>query len=194
MMFVLMAVLMVAAITLSAFQFINADIVGGVRTLQATQVYNVAQSGVHYAIGKMMLGTADTYTGEALPIMNGAQTVGTATITVSCIASGGPPPCATYPDFRRIISVGTLPIPGPTRKIVAVVQSTSGGGPGYGLCALNTLWVQQDPNPAENHDVFTIYADIASQGAITLDDNSLNQATFIVNKDPNVIPAFTGKV
>jgi type II secretory pathway pseudopilin PulG len=134
MMFVLMAILIIGAITLSVIQLISADVAGGLRELQAEQVFNIAQAGVHYAIGQLELSGANSYTGQAITITSGSTTLGTATITVNCIDTGAAPPCSgTYAGYRRIISVGTLPVGGPTRKIVAVVQGSTGSS--YAYCS-----------------------------------------------------------
>src|SRR5713226_2697820 len=89
MMFVIMATLLIGTITVTVMQIIAADVGGGVRELQADQVQNIAQAGVHYAIGQLQLsGTARTYAGETRTITSGSATLGTATITVSCIDTG----------------------------------------------------------------------------------------------------------
>ena len=93
MMFVLMAMILVGAITVSAMQVIGSDVGGGVEGLEADQVFNIANAGLHYAIGKMQLSGASTYAGETRNITNGSTTLGTATITVSCIDTGAAPPC-----------------------------------------------------------------------------------------------------
>src|SRR5205807_1191164 len=74
-------------------QVIGSDVGGGVEGLEADQVFNIANAGLHYAIGKMQLSGASTYAGETRNITNGSTTLGTATITVSCIDTGAAPPC-----------------------------------------------------------------------------------------------------
>src|SRR5205807_7656099 len=113
--------------------------------LQAVQAFNIAEAGVHYAIGKLQAAGAVTYAGETLTVTSGATTLGTATITVNCIDTGASPNpngcTGTYAGYRRIISTSTLPMNGvsggPTRTIVAIVQATSGGAT-YALCSLST--------------------------------------------------------
>src|SRR5207302_3100513 len=80
MMFVLMAMILVGAITVSAMQVIGSDVGGGIEELQADQVFNIANAGVHYAIGKMQLAGAGTYAGETYNVTNGSTTLGSATI------------------------------------------------------------------------------------------------------------------
>jgi len=141
MMFVLMTVLIIGAVTLTVIQLISADVAGGQRELQAEQVFNIAQAGVHYAIGKLQLSSAASYTGETITITSGSTTLGTATITVNCIDTGTAPPCATaYAGYRRIISVGALPVTGPSRTIVAVVQATDFKSP---VCAYGAIQLSQ---------------------------------------------------
>lgn len=159
MMFVLMAILIVGAVTLTVIQLISADVAGGLRELQADQVANIAQAGAHYGIGKLQLSGAASYGGETITITSGSTTLGTAVITVNCIDTGAAPPCTgAYAAYRRIISNGSLPVPGPSRTIVAVVQATSGAG--YGLCAFNNI------NPVGQGS--TITGDVGSNGAITV--------------------------
>ena len=142
MMFVLMAMLLVGAVTVSAMQVIGADVGGSIEELEADQVFNIANAGVHYAIGKLQLGSAGTYAGETLTVTNGSTTLGKATITVNCVdttsINNWAPPCSSsaYPGMRRIISVGGLQVSGPARTVVAVVQGSGGGS--YALCALST--------------------------------------------------------
>jgi Tfp pilus assembly protein PilX len=156
MMFVLMAILLIGAITISVIQLISADVAGGQRQLQAEQVFNVAQAGVHYAIGKLQLSSAASYAGETITISSGSTTLGTATITVNCIDTGTAPPCATaYAGYRRIISAGALPVAGPSRTIVAVVQATNFKSP---VCAYGAIQLSQG---------VTINGDVGSNSGVT---------------------------
>jgi hypothetical protein len=164
MMFVLMAILIIGAITISIIQLISADVAGGLRELQAEQVFNIAQAGVHYAIGKLQLSGSAAYAGETITITSGSTTLGTSTITVNCIDSGTTPPCASaYAGYRRIISVGTLPISGPNRTIVAVVQATQAQSP---VCAYGAIQLSQG---------VTINGDISSNSGLT----TLSQSTTV---------------
>ena len=168
MMFVLMAMILVAAITVSVMRVIGSDVGGGVEELEADQVFNIAQAGVHYAIGKLQLSGASTYAGETRAITTGSTTLGTATIIVNCVdttsVNNWSPPCSSsaFPADRRIISTGSLPVSGPSRTIVAVVQGSGGGG-GYGLCSL--AGVSAAPSGG---DTISLYSDIAANGAVTL--------------------------
>ncbi len=133
MIFALLALMLVGAITLGVMRLIAAQMGGGIRDLQSGQVFNIAQAGIHYAIGKLQLGEAASYAGETITITDGAATLGTATITVNCADTATPPPCTgPYAGYRRIISSGTLPVSGPTRTIAAVVQATTVPA---GICA-----------------------------------------------------------
>jgi hypothetical protein len=179
MMFVLMAMLLIGAITITVIQLITADVAGGIREQQAGQVFNIAQAGVHYAIGKLELSGANSYTGETITITSGSTTLGTATITVNCIDTGAAPPCyGAHGLYRRIISTGTLPVGGPTRKLVAVVQAPPGSG--YALCAYTSLSLQPGA---------IIYGDVASNGAITMVNGS---PVPMIKADTNTPPQFTG--
>src|SRR6266513_6075724 len=121
MMFVLMAMILVGAITVSAMQVIGADVGGGVEELEADQVFNIASAGVHYGIGKLQVANATTYAGETRAITNGSTTLGTATIIVNCVdttsVNNWTPPCASsaYQAYRRVNTTGSLPVSGPSR-------------------------------------------------------------------------------
>src|SRR5712692_6385467 len=112
MMFVLLVMLLISAITLSIMNIIAGDQAAGIHELQAVQVFNVAEAGVNYAIGKLQSAGADSYAGTTA-IMSGSTTLGTAAITVNCIDSGAAPPCGgTNASYRRIVSAGSLPVGG----------------------------------------------------------------------------------
>ena len=178
MMFVLMAVLLIAAVTLTVIQLISADVAGGLRELQAEQVFNIAQAGVHYGIGKLQAAGANSYAGETRTITSGSTTLGTATITVNCIDTGAAPPCTgNYAGYRRIVSTGSLLTAGPSRTVVAVVQATQGIAPG--VCGYASGVVGGGNN--------TIYSDVGSNTTITLGTGDL------IHADTNVPPAFAGK-
>src|SRR5438309_9336896 len=169
MMFVLMAMILVGAITVSAMQVIGSDVGGGVEGLEADQVFNIANAGLHYAIGKMQLSGASTYAGETRNITNGSTTLGTATTTVSCIDTGAAPPCTGQnAGNRRIISTGSLPVSGPSRTIVPVVQALSGGST-YALCALSAAppggYYGVNIGGGEESGRF-VYGDVASNSTI----------------------------
>src|SRR5437016_13658654 len=83
--FALLAVALIGAITIPVTQVLSSEVGGGVESLEADQVFNVAQAGVHYGIGKLQLATAITYTGVTRTITTGSTTLGTATITVHCV-------------------------------------------------------------------------------------------------------------
>src|SRR5436853_3191049 len=91
MMFVLLAMLMVSVVTLGVLRLVSGDITEGFGGLQAVQAFNVAEAGVHYAIGKLNAAGANTYAGETLTVTSGATTLGTTTISVNCIDAPNPP-------------------------------------------------------------------------------------------------------
>ena len=160
MMFVLLVMLLVAAVTLSVMNLIAADQAAGVHELQAVQVFNVAEAGVQYALGQMQIAGANTYAGQTLTITNGGTTLGTATITVNCIDTGTAPPCSgSWAGYRRIVSVGSLATGGPARTVVAVVQGYGLAGSAYALCATSALTAQTGA---------IITGDVGSNGTITL--------------------------
>ncbi len=185
MMFVLMAILLIGAVTLSVMQIITADVAGGVEELEADQVFNVAQAGVHYAIGQMQLSGANAYAGQTITITTGSTTLGAAAITVNCIDNTAMPCNSTYAAYRRIISTGTLPVAGPTRTIVAIVQATSGGGT-YAACGLQSVTIDSPGDPAQ------FYGDIGSNGSISISTTTNPPGKFVINADPGSPPQYAG--
>lgn len=185
MMFVLLVMLLIAAITLGVMNLIAADQAAGIHELQAVQVFNVADAGVQYAIGQMQVSGASTYgyPQQTLTITSGSTTLGTATIRVNCITdTSWPPttwPCTgTYAGYRRIISTGSLAIGGPSRTVVAVVQGYGVAGSAYALCAYSTLTA---------NTTATIFGDIGSNNTITL-----GTAATVLG-DPGIPPQYTGR-
>lgn len=139
-MFVLLVMLLVAAITLTVMNLIAADQEAGIHELQAVQVQGVADAGVQYALGQLQVGGATSYSGQTITITANGSTVGTATITVNCIDTGLAPPCSgSWAAYRRIVSDGKLTIGGPARRVVAVAQGYGLAGSTYALCGLQTL-------------------------------------------------------
>src|SRR5437588_1069 len=198
MIFVLMAILLVGAVTISVMQVISGDVGGGIEAVEADQVFNIAQAGAHYVIGKLQLaGTAQNYAGETVQVKNGSTTLGTAVVTVSCIDTGAAPTstgCATDAAYRRVISVGSLPVSGPSRTVVAVVKGTpaaGGGGTAATFCALSkALAGTIDTSPG---DVTSIYADIASLGSIDLTPGPTAGLIKVLG-DPGTPQKYTGKL
>lgn len=178
MIFVLLALVLIGTITLSVLQFVAAEIGGGIRDLQSGQVFNIAQAGVHHAIGKLQLAGAPAYPGETITVTSGEAVLGTATITVNCPDTGAAPPCAgPYAGYRRIISTGTLPSNGPTRTIVAVVEATTGAP--RGICAYDGGVDIGGPT--------TVFSNIGSNGAIVLGSPQVR-----IRADQNVPQRFKG--
>jgi len=178
MMFVLMAALLVGAVTLTVMQILTADLAGGLQQQEADQVFNIAQAGVHYAIGQLQVAGANSYAGGTQAITSGSTTLGTATITVNCIDTvGTAPPCTgTWAGYRRIISTGSLPVSGPSRTIVAVVQATQGSS--YGFCAGSAFTVGSESG--------SVYGDVGSNGTINVPEGGH------IYKDTNTPPAYNG--
>ncbi|TMI80566.1 MAG: hypothetical protein E6H04_08435 [Bacillati bacterium ANGP1] len=188
MMFVLLVALLLSAVTLGVLRMVSGDITEGFGGLGAVQAFNVAEAGVHYGIGKLQVAGANTYAGETLTVTSGATTLGTATIVVNCIDTGTVPPCSgTYAGYRRIVSTSTLPgsgaSGGPTRTIVAIIQSSTGGNT-YGICALNQLNIQGPDN-------IQIFGDVASNGTISISTSQTSPA--VILGDTNSPQKFTGK-
>ncbi len=190
MMFVLMAILLVGAVTLSVMQILTADVTGGIEEMEADQVFNIAQAGVHYAIGQLQLSNSYAYAGGTATITDASSnTLGTATITVNCIDTGASPSpngCTSpYAGYRRIISTGSLPVAGPARKIVAIVQAANGGGT-YAACGLQSVTIDSPGDPAQ------FYGDIGSNGSISISTTTNPPGKFVINADPNSPPQFAG--
>jgi hypothetical protein len=163
MMFVLLAALLIAAVTLTVMALTSSSTAAGVRQQQAVQVFNIAEAGVHYAIATLEGPGAGSYAGGTLPVMSGSTVLGTAAITVNCADTGAAPPCSgANAAYRRIVSVGTLPVAGPTRTIVAILQATTGTS--YAYCAYQGF-TGQSMNVASG--------DIGSNGNITLQSSSI---------------------
>src|SRR6266513_994352 len=199
MIFVLLAVVLIGAITITVMQVLSSEVGGGVESLEADQVFNVAQAGVHYGIGKLQLATASTYTGETRTITTGSTTLGTATIIVNCVdttsVNNWTPPCASslHPDYRRVISTGVLPVSGPSRTIVAVVKGapSGGGGSAPAFCALSkALAGTVDTSPG---DTTSIYGDIVSLGTIDLTPGPTAGLIKVLG-DPGTPQKYTGKL
>ncbi len=184
MMFVLLVMILVATITVGVMNLISADQAAGLHELQAVQVFNVAEAGLQYAIGQMQISGAGTYGNpqQTLTVTSGSTTLGTAKIQVNCITdTSWPPgtwPCTgTYAGYRRIISTGSLPVGGPSRTVVAVIQGYGLAGSPYALCASSTLTANTGA---------TINGDVGSNGSITL------QSSATVNGNSGAVPPYTG--
>jgi hypothetical protein len=178
MLFVLLTLMLLATITLSTMQLIVADSGGGVREVHAGQVFNIAQAGVHYAIGKLQLPGAALYRGETLTVAAGGATLGTTSIVVNCTDTGAPPPCTgPYAAYRRIIATGRLPTNGASRTIVAVVQATTVRP---AICA--------DVGGVDIRGGSTVNGDVGSNAAIVLAGPPFVRIT----GDRNAPPQFKG--
>lgn len=178
MMYILMVMGLLTVVTTGVMLLISSDLAAGVRQLQAVRVFNVAEAGVHHAMGRLQAAGASSYLEETVPITDGPTVLGSAAVSVGCI-DGLPLPCAgAYAAFRRVVSTGTLPVSGPSRTIVAVVEGFPEGLTGYAVCAYSSVLVNQG---------ITIYGDVGSNGTITLAGPSGNYSR--VRADPP--PPFT---
>ncbi len=177
MMFILLFIGLIVVVTAGVLLVISADLAAGVRQLQAVRVFNIAEAGVHYAIARMQGTGADSYSGETIPITDGISgtVLGTATVAVSCVdPAGATPPCSgAFAAYRRVVSVGTLPVPGPRRTIVAVIEGYPEGLSGYAICAEDEVYINQGIH---------VYGDVGSNGDIVLMGPSTNYAR--IRNDP----------
>lgn len=177
MMFILLLIGLLVVVTAGVLFVITADLSAGIRQLQAVRVLNIAEAGVHYAIARLQGTSAAAYAGESIPITDGitGTVLGTASVTVTCLEpSGSAPPCSgPFAAYRRIVSVGTLPVPGPRRTLVAVVEGYPEGLSGYAICADQEVLVNQGIH---------IYGDVGSNGDINLLGPSANYAR--IRNDP----------
>ena len=178
MMYILLVMGLVTVVTIGVMRFIAADLSAGIRQLQAVRVFNVAEAGVHYALAELQQSGADIYQGRTITIDDGGTVLGTATVTVGCL-DGQPLPCSgANAPYRRIVSVGTLPVSGPTRTLVVVVEGFPQGITGYAICGYTSVLINQG---------ITIYGDVAANGPISLLGPASNPAR--VRADPP--PPFT---
>lgn len=178
MMYILLVMGLLTVVTTGVMLSISADLAAGVRQLQGVRVFNVAEGGVHYALGRLQTTGASSYVGETVSITDGSTVLGSAVVSVGCI-DGQPLPCAgAYAAFRRVVSTGTLPVSGPRRTIVAVVEGFPEGLTGHAVCAYSTVVINQG---------ITIYGDVGSNDTISLLGPSGNYSR--VRADPP--PPFT---
>ncbi len=178
MLYILLVMGLVTVVTIGVMRFIAADLSAGIRQLQAVRVFNIAEAGIHYALARLQQAGADTYAGETVTISNGGTVLGTAAVTVNCL-DGQPLPCSgVNAAYRRVVSVGTLPVSGPTRTLVVVVEGFPQGIIGYAICGYTSVLINQG---------ITIYGDVAANGTISLLGPASNPAR--VRADPP--PPFT---
>jgi len=177
-MFVLLVTLFIATVTVGVMNLIAADQAAGIHELQAVQVFNVAEAGAHYALGRLQVTGANNYAGQTVTLMSGLTTLGTASVRVNCIDTGSAPPCGgTWAGYRRIVSAGSLAVGGPARTVVMVAQGYGLALSPYALCAYQSLTALVGA---------TIYGDVGSNGTIAL------RTTSSVNADPNLSPQYAG--
>ena len=193
MMFVLMAALLIAMVTLGVMRMVAGDVSEGFGGLEAVQAFNVAEAGAHFAIGQLQAAGSGTYAGETITITSGSATLGTATIQVNCIDTGSAPPCTgTYAAYRRIVSTSTLPMNGvtggPTRTIVAIVQATSGSTP-YGVCGTGSFPGYKTVKVSSEEG--NVNTDLGSSYDISI--GSTESSQFTIRADTASPQKYTGK-
>lgn len=181
MMFILMMMGLVGVVTTGIMLLIAADLSAGIRQLHAVRVFNIAEAGVHYAIGRLQTSGASSFSSWSGDITDGSTVLGTAAVTVKCLDGTDPPCTGLNAQYRRIISTGTLPAGGPTRTVVVVVEGYPEGLTGYAICAYDQALVNQG---------ITIYGDVGSNGVIDLLGPPSNYA--MVRSDPSVPPSYSG--
>ena len=173
MLYILLVMGLVTVVTIGVMRFIAADLSAGIRQLQAVRVFNIAEAGVHYALARLQQVGADAYPGETVAINDGGTVLGTAAVTVSCL-DGQPLPCGgTNAAYRRVVSVATLPVAGPTRTLVVTVEGFPQGTTGYAICGYTSVLINQG---------ITVYGDVAANGTISLLGPASNPAR--VRADP----------
>src|SRR3989337_2702292 len=119
MLYILLVMGLVTVVTIGVMRFIAADLSAGIRQLQAVRVFNIAEAGVHYALARLQQVGADAYAGETVAINDGGAVLGTAAVPVGCL-DATPLRCGgTKAAYRRVVSVATLPVAGPTRTLAA---------------------------------------------------------------------------
>jgi hypothetical protein len=161
MMYILVVMGLIGVVTIGVMSVIAAEVSAGIRQLQAVRVFNIAEAGIHYAMANLQAASASSYAGETVSITDtdGSTVLGTAAVNVGCL-DGQPLPCSgAYAAYRSIVSTGTLPVGGPTRTVVAVVEGFPVGSSGYAICGINAVVVAAG---------ITIYGDVGSNGTIDL--------------------------
>ncbi len=159
---VLLMLTLITFVTVAVMAIVQGDLAAGIRQQQAVQVFNIAESGMHYAIARLQTSGADTYTGETVPVADGSTSLGQAQVTVECLDRTSPAvnSCAgPNAGYRRIRSTGTLTVSGPVRLVTAVVEGTTSSTGHYAACAYHGIDLQQGVQ---------IYGDVGSEESITL--------------------------
>jgi hypothetical protein len=175
---VVLFLLLILMVTVGVMAVVRSDLAAGIRQQQAVQVFNVAEAGVHYAIARLQASGADRYDGETVPITDGTTTIGTATVEVRCLDGSRPSASgctAVQPAYRRIVSTGTLTVPGPRRVVTAVVEGTTSVTRTYAVCAYDGLTLDQQ---------VTIYGAVGSNGSITLSGPNTGNRAAICDSTP----------
>ncbi len=174
---VLLFMILIVIVTAAVMNILRADLAVGIRQQQSVQVFNVAESGLHYAIAELQVSGAATYGGQTLSIADGSAAIGTAVVTVRCLdgtlpsANSCAGPNAAY---RRIVSTGSLVVPGPVRVLTAIVEGTTSSTSNYAICAYNGITFDQQVQ---------VYGAVGSGTTISLAGPMPNRAV-ICNSTP----------
>lgn len=168
---VLLFLMLMMIVTVGVMAVVQSDLAAGIRQLQAVQVFNIAEAGVHFALAKLQTADARTYDGDDVLIEDGSTTLGTASVEIRCLNGNRPSVSAcsgAEPAYRRIISTGSITVAGPTRVVTVVVEGTTSATESYAICAYEALNLDQG---------VTIYGSVGSDGDMTLSGpNNLNRA------------------
>lgn len=157
MIYILLMLGLITVLTFGIMLLISADLSAGIRQTQSVRAFTITEAGIYYAVGKLQMAGAGLYAGETVTITDGSATLGTASVAVGCI-NDLPLPCLDlFAPFRRIVSAGSLPVSGPSRTVVVVVQGVPQSS--RVVCAQDSVDFSQD---------VTVYGDLGSNGSITL--------------------------
>src|SRR2546425_6898772 len=80
MMFVLMAALLIAMVTLGVMRMVAGDVSEGFGGLEAVQAFNIAEAGAHLALGQLPAPGSGTYAGATITSPSRAPAPRSATI------------------------------------------------------------------------------------------------------------------
>jgi hypothetical protein len=163
MLYILLMLGLITIVTFGIMLLISADLSAGIRQSQSVRAFSITEAGVYYAVGRLQMSGAASYAGETVIVTDGSVTLGTASVAVGCI-NGLPLPCLDLlAPFRRIVSAGSLPVSGPSRTVVAVVQGVPLSS--RVVCAQDSVQFGQG---------VTVYGDLGSNGTISLTGSLAN--------------------
>src|SRR5437588_235732 len=84
MIFVLMMIVLICALTIGVMRIIGGGVAGGAQSLEADQVFNIARAGLHYAMGRLQITVAASYAGETVSSAIGPAPMASAAGAVTC--------------------------------------------------------------------------------------------------------------